>query len=210
VQSNFCYIVVFPGQSAPDLHKYFSGAAAGSASGNPIWQWSAPPQEGHPAPYTFYIAQASGSYILVSNDLRDVQDTASRLISSERSAPTFAGIHEWALVSSHNFWGYRHYRHTESASEAVASGASDVTHSAQDLIFFADAKHRTATLRLLATDATAANKLNESMSNSRAALPPLKASGIGAWEAAISFTGDQQTTERMFDVMGLFGFAVYL
>jgi hypothetical protein len=210
VQSNFCYVVVLRGQGGPDLHKYFSGSPAGSASGNPIWQWSAPPQEGHPAPYTFYIAQASSSYIIMSNDLRDVQDTASQLISSEKSTPTLAGIRDWVLLRSHNYWGYRHYRHTEDASEAVASGASDVTPSAQDLIFFADPKQRTGTLRLLAADATAAQKLNESMAKARAALPPLKPSGIGAWEAAISFTADQQTTDRMFDVMGLFGFAVYL
>ena len=210
VQSTFCYVVVFGGQGAPDLHKYLSGSSVGSASGNPIWQWSAPPQEGHPAPYTLYIAQASRSYVLVSNNLHDVQETAVQLVSSEKSVPTPAGIRDWKLISSHDYWGYRHYRHTGVPGEGVASGASDVTPSAENMIFFADLKQRTGVLRLLAADDTATDKLNASMAKAKAALPRLKPSGRGAWEAAISFTGDQATVERMFDVMGLFGFAVYL
>ena len=67
VQSKFCYIVVLGGRP-PNLSKIFPASSMGNASGNPIWQWTAPPQEGHPKPYTFYIAELSRSFILIAND----------------------------------------------------------------------------------------------------------------------------------------------
>jgi hypothetical protein len=210
VQSTFCYVIVFGGQGVPDLHKYFSGSSVGSASGSPVWQWAAPPQEGHPEAYTLYIAQASRSYVLVSNDLHQVQETAMHLISSEKSVSAMTDIRDWKLISSHDYWGYRHYRHTGVPGDGVASGSSDVTPSAENLIFFADPKQRMGALRLLAADDTATEKLNASMAKAKTELPQLRQSGRGAWEAVILFTGDQASAERMFDVMGLFGFAVYL
>ena len=87
---------------------------------------------------------------------------------------------------------------------------SDVTPSAEALIFFADPMRKTGVLRLFGADDSATERLNAAMSKAKAALPRLKPSGEGAWEAMIPFAGDQETVERMFDVMGLFGFAVYL
>lgn len=209
VQSQFCYIIVLGTQGAPDLRKYFSGFPAGSASGNPVWQWSAPPQEGHPTPYAFYVAQISGSYVLVSNNLDELQTVASRLISSEKSTPTLTDVRDWKLISQHDYWGYRRYRHSGVVNKDAA-GVSDVTPSAEALIFFADPIQKTGVLRLLDADGGSRGKLNAAMSKAKAPLPPLRPSGEGAWEAMIPFAGDQETGERMFDVMGLFGFAVYL
>lgn len=210
VQSKFCYIVAFGSQGVPDLRKYFSGKADTSASGNPVWHWSAPPQEGHPGPYTFYAAQVSGSYILVSNNFDQLRATAALLTSSETGTPRLADVRDWKFISQREYWGYRHYRHTSVLNDEAASGVTYVTPSAEDLIFFADPKQRKGVLRLVAADNGAIEKLNAAMANAKAALPPMKRIRAGVWEAAISFTGDQQTSEQMFDVMGLFGFAVYL
>jgi hypothetical protein len=48
------------------------------------------------------------------------------------------------------------------------------------------------------------------MAASNAAWTPLKPSGPGVREATIQFSGDEASTERMFIIVGLLGFAVYL
>lgn len=154
------------------------------------------------------MAQVPHSYILVSNKLDELQTIAMRLISSQNT-PTLADVRDWRLVSQHDYWSYRRYRHT-GVVDRMAAGMSDVTPSAEALTFFVDPKQKTGVLRLLASDDSAAEKLNAAMTKARAALPPLKPSGTGAWESMVPFAGDQHTGERMFDVMGLFGFAIYL
>lgn len=209
VQSQRCYIIVLGKEGGPDLRRYFSGTPVGSASGNPVWQWSAPPHEGHPKPYMFYIVEVPRSYVLASNSLDELQTITTRLISLENSTPTFADIRDWKLVSQHDYWGYRRYRHTR-AVDPEAAGTADITPSAEALTFFVDPKQKTGVLRLLASDDSAAEKLNAAMTTARIEFPPFKPSGSGAWETMIPFAGDQKTGERMFITMGLFGFAVYL
>jgi hypothetical protein len=209
VQSQFCYVVVLGRWTTFDLRKSISQTPVTSSAGEPVWGWSAPPAEGHPKPYTFYTAQVAHSYVLVSNDLEELQTMAQRLTASDNDTRTLADIPDWKLVSQHDYWGYRRYRHSGVVNREAA-GMSDVTPSAEALIFLVDMQTKVGVLRLLASDDSTQEKINAAMTKARAALPPLKPSSAGAWETIIPLAGDEKTGERMFDVMGLFGFGLYL
>jgi hypothetical protein len=209
VQSQYCYIIVFGKWSTFDLRKSVSQAPEISAPAEAVWKWSAPPQEGHPQPYTFYMAQVPHSYVIVSNDRQELQTVAGLLASSHDDTGSLGGIPEWQSVSQDDYWGYRRYRQ-DGVVDRNAAGMSEVTPSAEALIFSADFQNKKAVLRLLASDDSTAAKMNAAMTKATAALSPLKPSGTGVWETTIPFAGDRDTGERMFEVMWLFGFGVYL
>lgn len=207
VQSKFCYVILGRG-SIPDLRKYFSTTPVSYTAGAPVWKWFAPPQEGHAKRYSFFMGQVQSSFILISNDLEELQTVANRLTSSDEDTG-ITHIPEWELLSQHDYWGYRQYRHGD-AVDREAAGLSDVTPSAKALMFLVDFQKKEGVLRLLASDKSTADKLNSAMRNSRVTLPPLEASNVGAWETVIPLADNERTIERMFIVMGFFGFGVYL
>ena len=212
VRSQRCYVVILGDHNAFQLQKYFHQAPQSSAAGSPVWKWSAKLGEfgeGDPKPSSLYSTQIGQSYVLVSNDLSELQTTADRLSSSNQDALVLAGIREWDTVRQHDIWGYRRYRHS-GITDPVAAGMSDVTPAAESLIFFVDADKKVGVLRLLASDNSTADKINSAMASARSVFPPLKTSGGGASETMIPFAGDEATSERMFMVMGLFGFGIYL
>jgi hypothetical protein len=84
-----------------------------------------------------------------------------------------------------------------------------VTPTADALMFFMNRDRKTGILRLLASDGSTADRLNKTMAASNT-WTLLKPSGPGIWEAAIPFSGDEASSERMFIIVGLLGFAVYL
>jgi len=45
--------------------------------------------------------------------------------------------------------------------------------------------------------------------NARGGLPELKPVGNPVWQTAIRLSGDSKGSEQLFDLMWLFGFAVY-
>jgi hypothetical protein len=212
VRSQRCYVVILGDHNAFQLQKYFHQAPQTSAAGSHVWKWSAKLGEfgeGDTKPSSLYTTQIGHSYVLVSNDLSELQTVADRLSSSNQDAPVLAGIREWESVRHHEIWGYRHYRHS-GVADPVAAGMSDVTPAAESLIFFVDVDKKVGVLRLLASDNSTADKINSAITSARSAFPPLKTSGGGASETMIPFAGDEATSERVFMVMGLFGFGIYL
>lgn len=204
VQSSFCYILVLGDRSTFDLSKVASKSGVMSSAENAVWKWSAPPTEGHSQPYTFYATQVAHSYLLISNSLEDVHAISPKLGSN--TAPNLSGFLDWESISQHDLWGYRRYRHNE-VHNKVAAGMTDVTSTATSLSFFADADKKTVVLRLFASDGSTAEKIN---AHARMPLPLLKPVGKGSWEATIPVSGDDASVERVLDVMGLFGFGIYL
>jgi hypothetical protein len=77
-------------------------------------------------------------------------------------------------------------------------------------MFFVDAQRQAGHLRLLASDRSTADKLNAGMTEAKSALPLLKPVDEGAWGVSVEFADDERTKERIFIVMGLFGFGIYL
>lgn len=205
----FCDVLVL-GKRAPKLRGIFSASPVGSASGNAVWQWTAPAQEGHPKPYTFYMSEVSQSYILISNDLAEIQSIASNLISADRNTRSLGGVRDWEFVNHHDYWGYRRYRHEGRVGDQDETGTEDVTSTATSLVFAVDFWQRTGWLRVLASNGSTAERINSRISTTRSSLAPLRPSGTGAWETKVRFTGDDKAAESMFFLMGMFGFAVYL
>ena len=209
VRSGLCYVVVLRSRSAFDLGKYFRQAPVAFAVGTPVWNWSARLGEfgeGDPRPSSLYATQVAHSYLLVSNDLQELQTIAGRLASADEDRRMLTRIRDWEFVSQHRVWGYRRYRHS-GVVDRVAAGMSDVTPGAEALIFFVDLKKKAGVLRLLSSpvDEGTAAKIN-----ARAVLPRLKPRGVGVWETIIPLVGDEESFEQMFGIMGLFGFGIYL
>lgn len=211
VRSQFCYVVILKGNSGVQLSKYFSKAElpSTSAAAWPVWQWSAKLNEfgrDDPRPTSLYFTEVEQSYLLVSNDLQDLQDIAGRLASSDHDVQSLSKVRDWDTITRHQFWGYRRYRHA-GVINPVAAGTTGVTPGAEALTFSLDLDKRVGVIRLFSslTDEGSAAKLN-----ARAMLPPLKRASPGIWEAKILLSGDERSAQRMFGVMYLFGFGIYL
>jgi hypothetical protein len=80
-----------------------------------------------------------------------------------------------------------------------------VTPSAEALVFFLDSQNKACVLRLVASDDSSTEKIN-----TWGVFPPLRLTSAGTWETTIPLANDEQTSDRMFYVFGLFGFAIYL
>ncbi len=202
VQSNFCYILVLGNRSTFDISKVASKPGVVSSAENAVWKWSAPPTEGHSQPYTFYATQVAHSYLLISNSLDNVHAISPKVGSN--TAPNLSGFRDWESISQLDLWGYRRYRHKE-VHDKEAAGMTEVTSTATALSFFADARKKTAVLRLFASDPSTAEKMN-----AQEGLPLLKSVGKDSWEATIPLSGDKASVERVLIAMGLFGFGIYL
>jgi len=210
VRSKRCYVVVLRNQSRFDLHKYFQGAPTASSVGMPLWSWSAKLGEfgeNDPKPSSLHATQVGQSYVLVSNDLQELQSLAEHLASSSADFQSPSGVRDWTSVTQHEVWGYRRYRHND-VVDPMAAGMADVTPGAEALTFYFDSKRKAGVLGLLLK--SPADERTVARMNSRAVLPPLKPSGVGAWQTTFPLTGDEDSFEHLANVAGLFGFATYV
>jgi len=212
VRSQRCYVVVLKNRSAFDLSKYFQTTSVASAAGMPVWTWTAKLGEfgeNDQRLSSLHAMQIGQSYVLVANDRKELQLLAGHLASKDRDSHILGEIREWESVSRHEVWGYRRYRHAKIV-DPMAAGMADVTSSAEALIFLLNSDKKAGVLRLLASDDSTAEKMNAQMAKAKIEWTPLKPSGRGAWETTIPFSGDEQSADRTFIVVGLFGFPVYL
>jgi hypothetical protein len=210
VRSQRCYVAILKNRSAFDFRRYFHQAGVASAAGMPVWNWTATLSEfgeNDTRSSSLYATQVGQSYALVSNDLNELQTLAERLASREGDLQALNSIHDWASLSQHDVWGYRRYRHI-GVVDRMAAGMADVGSSAEALAFFLDHNQKAIVLRLYLNPPS--DERTVTMMNSRATFPPLKPSGRGMWEATIPLSGNEESFERTFIVVGLFGFPVYL
>jgi hypothetical protein len=208
VRSRFCYVLTL--KDSIEIGKYFRQAPTATFGSASVWEWSANLGEYGEAdqrPSLLYVAQLANSYVIVSNSLSDLEPLVKLLQTSEAVAADSLWAREWELVRRFPVWGYRRYRHFE-VHDKLAAGTSEISSDAEALLFFADPEKKHCSIRLLSSspDDTTAAKINE-----KASLPPLKpiAGAKGIWTTTIPLIGDEESYERMFVVMGLFGFAIY-
>jgi hypothetical protein len=175
------------------------------SAGKGILSWEAKPTEGEPEGHELFAIQVGDTYLLVSNELGDLQRIASALASVNRSAPQDSDeMSDWQSLTRHDLWGYRRFRHSED-EDRTAAGTTEVTGSAKSLAFFVDADARNAVLRLRATDGTTAANRNASERILR-----LRPAGAGIWGADISLGDSEASVETVLRAMSLFGFGIYL
>lgn len=213
VRSQRCYVVILKRKSTFDLRKYIASAPVASAAGVPVLSWGAKLGEygeDDPKSSTLYASQLGQSYVLISNDLQGLENIAERLGPVNKGVQSTSEIPEWGTLSQHGEWAYRKYRYIEIVDPPSAAGMTDVTSSADSLIFYFNSDNRTGVLQLIASDKSTAERFNTSNTSSKIAWPPLKQTGAREWETMIPLAGDDASAESIFVVVGLFGFPVYL
>lgn len=204
VRSQLCYVVVLSSDSRFDLEKLASKSLVISSAGNSTWKWTVKPTEGQREGQTFYATQVAHSYLLVSNDANDLATMTLRLVSGQTQ--TVPKVRDWDSISQHALWGYRRYQQTTvNDRDADAAGLTDVSPSAQALVFFLDSENKSGILRLLATDDSTAEKINAA-----AKLPLLKKVSSDVWQTTIGLRANETSSEQMVVTMWLFGFGLYL
>lgn len=204
VQSQFCYVVVLAGDN-PSILARTAKLPGVSKEEDSLWKWAAKPTEGSRTATQYYATQVGGSYLVITNNLEGLRVMAKKLASSASGTPPAlaTSIRDWETISQHEVWGYRNYYHNAAGSKEAA-GTSQIMPDAQALAFFLDLQQQIGVLRLYSSAGDTAHKIN-----AKHMLPSLDEVNTGLWEAKVSLSGDQ-ALEPMVNVMGLFGFAIYL
>jgi hypothetical protein len=207
VQSRFCYVLILRNHNTPKVGQYFRSAPISVVKEAPVWNWPSKPSEGNPTPSPLYLAQAAQSYIVITDELSELGPMLDDLRSLGESKSALPSVREWQYLSPHPFWGYRRYRDGSENENKVAAGLTEISPAAKALLFTVDLNKNTGQLRLQTSpsDGRTVSNLSAKMS-----LPPWMQVGSGLWETDIVLRDDEITLERLFSVMGLFGFGIYL
>lgn len=203
VRSTFCYIVVLQEHVDAGLDRFF-GEPVASSDGAPVWNWSARVGEfgeNDPRPSLFYASEIRDSYLLVSNDLQELEDVAAHLTSIEAGTRALSGVPEWRDLNSHMFWAYRRYRHTGILNRDAA-GMVNITPAAQTLYFYIDSERRVGILQLRASreDDDTAHQINATKM-----LPSFKRIAPRLWQSIVPLTSEDKDPDPMFAIGWLFG-----
>ncbi|MBI3406533.1 MAG: hypothetical protein HY046_13860 [Acidobacteria bacterium] len=211
VRSQICFAVHLRGANLLDIQKYFKSVHAKTAAGRSVFMWMAGIREyGDEDPAklsTFFAVQASDLFLLVSNNLEEIEAVADRLASSDKTPQMLELVPEWESLSQHRIWGYRRYRHLDlSDRDRHAAGLTHVTPATDALVFFVDLETKICTLRFLTPPDGGKTALNI---NSLNVVPRFKPINTGVWQSRFSL-GDEYTDERIVFVLSLFGFGQYI
>ncbi len=207
VRSTFCYVVVLQSKNGLNLDRYFKQPAS-SAMGSPIWSWPASLEEfgeNDRRPSTLYAAEVAQSYLLVSNNLEELQHVAAILRgSSDEASRVLTGIREWGEISRHEFWGYRRYRRI-GIPNRFAAGLDGITPAAEALTLYVETDGR-GILRLLTS--TTSGSTTEKIDVTKGILP-FTSRGPGIWRAVVPLRyRDADGSRSVFAMRWLFGFGV--
>jgi hypothetical protein len=208
VRSMFCYIVVLRDKNELDIGRHFKRPIS-SAFGGPVWHWSASLNEfgeDDPRPSSLYAVQIAQSYLLVSNNLKDLEYVAGGLRSSKANdSRVLARNPEWDEISEHKFWGYRRYRQGKVPNKFDPTTAK-ISPTTDALAVFADSSEGSGTLRLIGSSSD--DKTAESLNATRDMAPFIPHSP-GVWQATVPLSGDdkeQYDRETIFFMRWLFGY----
>ncbi len=219
--SHFCYIVKFGTKGRPDFQKYAAKAHKAWAAGNPVWSWQVHSPDPRGQNVTYYAAQVDDSHLVFANDLQDLESIARKLISTDDGSSVLNKIPEWAVLSQHEYWGYRGVPHDGVAEKEVAHLEFTMP-GAETVIMFPDIKRKTATVRVLGVHA---NEIVEMMKQRdeqqqeamkrlgmRPFAPPYRFKAIDArtLEETFSLSGGEQSEGEIMTSLGLFGFEMII
>lgn len=146
---------------------------------------------------------------MLCSALAELDAIAKRVTAGDEQTADSMQSAELAAILQHKYWAYRRYRH-EAAMDAMASGIEAVTTSAQSLGFYLDSGLRSGRLRLFASDEAAAKVLTENLAGVQLKMESVTTSSGHASEAIFSLDGSELSAERVFNVLAMFGFGIYL
>jgi|GEM_PF-1973325 len=206
VNSAKCYIAVVEGGAQPNVDRDFVSASYESVDGRQVWTWSVSQFEGSTKSTRFYAAQIGNSYLVVTNNLQDFQETAEILTSAEGSKAASISFPGWESISTHPYWMYRLFRRGE-ARGADMAGIKDLPADVIALTFFADIDERQGFLQVISSDTTMRSipKVIRDLDPNR-----FQPQTAGVWQATIPLSKDEAGVDTMFQVFYRFGFGVAL
>jgi hypothetical protein len=209
VRSQFCYVMLLKKDSKFEIHRYFAHSLALDSAGGQVWSWSVDYGEfagNGSKPTSLFATQVGDSFFVVANDLSELKSVVQKLSHPTGGSVNSVPLRDFESVSHHKFWGYRRYRH-DGITDPVAAGMTGVTSSAEALFFYVDVDNKSAVVGLFSSrnDQTTAENLNAQLHSFR-----LEPHGSAAWQASIPLAGNEESFDRVFMVMGLLGFAIYL
>jgi len=210
VRSTWCYVVVLRNKSTLNLSTHFDTVPGAVAAGVPVWTWSASLGEygeGDPRPSSLSAAQIESSYVLVCNSSGDLEAVARRLTTAGDSAENVKVIRDWNILSAYTIWAYRSLNHPRLAGKPGYL-AEYATAGAEALIFCVDPEKKSATLMLFLS--VPKDERTPAAIDAKYRLPKLQTTALGRWETKIPFRDDEESNERLFIIMGMFGFATFL
>ena len=209
VHSLRCYIILLRPHSRFDIRKYAHTTKVTATNGVEVLNWSANLNEfgeEDPRPSAFYATQISDSFVLIANDINDLQATALELSGKMDSEVSAQEIREWDIVSRHRIWGYRRYRHTGIVAPGAAA-TSFVTPKTDALISFVDFGKSSVTVRILGSSTFEDTAIKM---RAIANVPDFKPIGAGILETSFPLALDATCSDRLIRIMFLFGFGAYV
>jgi len=209
VRSQNCFVIVLKNGSDLELRNFFGRLPVSSETGVPVWKWSAKLGEFgelDAKASSLYAAKVMPSYLLVSNNLEELQALAKRLNTSDDVTQVLGELRDWDSVRQHEMWGYRRYRH-DGVDNLVAAGMDRVDQAARALVFLFDREKNNFTLWVFVVpgeEGTIA-RINASGLFGR-----MKSRGGGRWERVVPLGNDLETLEQVATVMAMLGFGFYV
>lgn len=212
-RSQYCFVVVFTSDPTQQLQNLFKGKAFSAKANYPVWHWTKSLGEfgeNDPTPSSFYASAVQGQYMLLCNNLGDLQTVVNHLAPDYDSSGELAALRSLTLLEGREYWGYRRFRNPGIPAKGKSDDA-DTLPGVEALSLTITFDTKAATLRVHAPDERAVVALNSDLARTRGAgLSPLTGFGPDVWGTTFSLSGDRRSGESMFQIMGLFGFAVYL
>jgi len=209
VRSQNCFIVVLKNGSALELRNYFGRSPMSPEGGVPVWNWSAKLGEFGELDAkvsSLYAAKVAPSYLVVSNNLEELQAVAKTLKSSDDVTQVLRELRDWDSVRQHEMWGYRRYRH-DAVANLVAAGMDKVDQAARALVFLFDREKNNFTLRVFVVPG---EEGTISRINASGLFGRMKSLGRGRWERVVPLGDDVETLEQVASVMAMLGFGIYV
>ncbi len=190
----------------PDFGKYFTQTPSSPAAGAHVWKWVADIYDIPPA-LTFYATQVGSSYLVLSNDDKDLQKVAAELASSDDPSKTLSTVRDWSFVSQHEYWGYRFIRRKGLNGKDLA-GLDQFLPGVEAIEFWIDVKQKAGVMRLLGSAGTkrAVPQLNKRIADEASGSMSFQPQSPGVWDAPISLSGGQLAMGKIWEIMDFFGY----
>jgi hypothetical protein len=190
----FCYIVIMATKSQLNVASLFHGLLTDSVTDEPLWRWSAKLFEESAPPTPVYATRVGQVFFLVANDIDKLRSVRERLRSLNDDPRTLNSIPDWEWVAEHQVWGYRRY-------------SGDKAAEMPKVLFAVEPGGRECTVKLVGGQqpTKALLRLNRS-----GLFPTPVPAQAGVLELRLPLQENDQTLGKLFEIMWVLGFEIYL
>lgn len=206
--SQRCYVVILKDRHSFNLSRHTTNNTPVSTEGEiRAWKWVAQVDGFEDGPSELYATQIGNSFLLVANDLQELQQVARRLQNLSTSEVTIkSGTSEWQKLLPYEMWGYRSY-HKNTSTSHPSGGLIDVPKNAKSLTFFLDTQSKKLVLNLTVDEPIDESTIAKMYSSNRLPSPQLISANM--WELVIPLSGNAESFRQMASIITLYGFAIF-